>query len=154
MSTTFYSTGLDNWSSSYKGTPLYTLSLGLILADNCTFPQFVHSLVLVGSPSDFPLARPSILQFVGILLLNLTNQFKEKHLESAYQRYSQRQRQKSLVILNLIDILLKVVFLIAYFHAESTLSPSGTTEDATLQLHKRHTQLNLTLSPGTSTLDR
>lgn len=59
--------------------------------------------------------------FLGILLLNLTNQFKDKHLESAYQRYSQRQRQKSLVILNIIDIVLKVIFLVAYFYAESTI---------------------------------
>lgn len=55
-------------------------------------------------------------------MLNLTNQFKDKHLESAYQRYSQRQRQKSLVILNIIDIVLKVIFLVAYFYAESTTS--------------------------------
>ncbi|KAI2810934.1 Adenylate cyclase type 8 [Blomia tropicalis] len=55
----------------------------------------------------------------GIHLLNLTNQFKDKHLESAYQRYSQRQRQKSLVILNIIDIVLKTIFLIAYYVAES-----------------------------------
>lgn len=59
------------------------------------------------------------LQKIGILLLNLTNQFKDKHLESAYQRYSQRQRQKSLVIVNVIDIIIKIIFLLAYFLASN-----------------------------------
>ena len=89
MSTTFYSFGLDNWNSSYKGKRYIS----------CVSWQF--SL------------------FTGILLLNLTNQFKDKHLETAYQRYSQRQRQKSLVILNIIDIVLKAIFLVAYMMAES-----------------------------------
>jgi hypothetical protein len=52
--------------------------------------------------------------YKGILLPKLNNEFKDGHLESAYQRYSQRQRQKSLVILNLIDILLKLVLLLIY----------------------------------------
>lgn len=62
---------------------------------------------------------------LGILLLNLTNQFKDKHLETAYQRYSQRQRQKSLVILNIINIFLKIVILIAYFIAEAQNGPEA-----------------------------
>jgi adenylate cyclase 8 len=33
----------------------------------------------------------------------------EDHLELAYQRYSHRQRQKSLIIVNLVDSLLKIV---------------------------------------------
>jgi hypothetical protein len=52
--------------------------------------------------------------YKGILLPKLTNDFKDGHLEAAYQRYSHRQRQKSLVILNVIDILLKLGLLIIY----------------------------------------
>lgn len=52
--------------------------------------------------------------YKGILLPKLTNDFKDDHLEAAYQRYSHRQRQKSLVILNVIDILLKLGLLIIY----------------------------------------
>lgn len=106
MSTTFYSLGLDNWSSSYKGNRI----VGLVLSDQQSENNF---------PSLSPSVCPLRTTHVGILLLNLTNQFKDKHLESAYQRYSQRQRQKSLVILNIIDIVLKAIFLVAYFIAES-----------------------------------
>ena len=73
---------------------------------------------------------PQLPLNTGILLLNLTNQFKDKHLESAYQRYSQRQRQKSLVILNIIDIVLKIIFLHAYFVAESESPVAKDVENA------------------------
>ncbi|KAG8238917.1 hypothetical protein J437_LFUL000754, partial [Ladona fulva] len=45
----------------------------------------------------------------GIYFPSLTNSFRERRLEMAYQRYSYRQRQKSLIIVNLVDLLLKDV---------------------------------------------
>lgn len=47
----------------------------------------------------------------GILFPRLTDDFSDSHLEDAYQRYSHRQRQKSLVIVNVIDIFLKLAFI-------------------------------------------
>jgi hypothetical protein len=44
----------------------------------------------------------------GVYLPSLTNSFRERRLEVAYQRYSHRQRQKSLIIANAVDLLLKV----------------------------------------------
>ncbi|XP_049854245.1 adenylate cyclase type 8 isoform X4 [Schistocerca gregaria] len=45
----------------------------------------------------------------GIYCPSLTNSFRESHLELAYQRYSHRQRQRSLIVVNLVDLLLKAV---------------------------------------------
>ncbi|XP_065212348.1 adenylyl cyclase 78C-like isoform X3 [Planococcus citri] len=45
----------------------------------------------------------------GIYCPTLTNSFRESHLELSYQRYSHRQRQKSLIIVNFVDILMKTV---------------------------------------------
>ena len=45
----------------------------------------------------------------GVYCPSLSNSFTEDHLELAYQRYSHRQRQKSLIIVNVVDCLLKIV---------------------------------------------
>jgi len=45
----------------------------------------------------------------GVYCPSLSNSFTEVHLELAYQRYSHRQRQKSLIIVNFVDALLKIV---------------------------------------------
>lgn len=47
--------------------------------------------------------------YKGVYLPSLTNSFREPHLELSYQRYSHRQRQKSLIIVNLVDMVLKIV---------------------------------------------
>lgn len=49
----------------------------------------------------------------GVIFPKLTDNFNDKHLEAAYQRYSHRQRQKSLLILHILDIVLKMLFYIA-----------------------------------------
>lgn len=49
----------------------------------------------------------------GVVIPRLRDNFEDKNLESAYKKYSHRQRHKSLVILNVIDISLKVAF---FFH--------------------------------------
>lgn len=51
------------------------------------------------------------LVYRGVIIPNLTNSFKNKHLEMAYQRYSSRQRQKSLIIVNVVGLILKVIVL-------------------------------------------
>lgn len=51
--------------------------------------------------------------YKGILVPKLTDNFTDSHLEAAYQKYSHRQRQKSLLILNLIDVAVKIAFFFA-----------------------------------------
>ncbi|CAB0016982.1 unnamed protein product [Nesidiocoris tenuis] len=46
--------------------------------------------------------------YKGVYLLSLTNSFKEKRLEHSYQRYSHRQRQRSLIIVNIVDAIVKI----------------------------------------------
>lgn len=48
------------------------------------------------------------LMYKGIYWPSLTNSFHSKRLEFAYLQYSHRQRQKSLIIVNIADLLLKV----------------------------------------------
>lgn len=55
--------------------------------------------------------------FRGFNFPRLTNSFKDDKLELAYQGYSHRQRQTALVIVNLIDVFLKVAMLVAFFVA-------------------------------------
>lgn len=47
--------------------------------------------------------------YKGIYCPTLTNSFRESRLELSYQRYSHRQRQKSLIIVNFVDILMKTI---------------------------------------------
>lgn len=46
--------------------------------------------------------------YKGIFLPSLTNSFHNKQLETSYLLYSNRQRQKSLIMLNIVDLGLKV----------------------------------------------
>lgn len=46
--------------------------------------------------------------YKGIYWPSLTNSFHCKKLELAYLRYSHRQRQKALIIVNIVDFMLKV----------------------------------------------
>jgi len=46
--------------------------------------------------------------YKGIFLPSLTNSFHNKQLETSYLFYSNRQRQKSLIMLNIVDLGLKV----------------------------------------------
>uniref|UniRef100_T1IKH0 adenylate cyclase n=1 Tax=Strigamia maritima TaxID=126957 RepID=T1IKH0_STRMM len=45
------------------------------------------------------------------LVLPCNNAFSNKHLELAYQRYSSRQKQKSLIVVNLVDFFVKLLLL-------------------------------------------
>lgn len=57
---------------------------------------------------DFASVFKRGLMYKGIYWPSLTNSFQSKHLELAYLRYSHRQRQKALIIVNIVDLLLKV----------------------------------------------
>ena len=50
--------------------------------------------------------------YKGIYWPSLTNSFQCKHLELAYLRYSHRQRQKALIIVNIVDLLLKAALIV------------------------------------------
>lgn len=58
----------------------------------------------------------------GVYCPSLSNSFREDHLELAYQRYSHRQRQKSLIIVNLVDSLLKIVLAAVRKHTRITVA--------------------------------
>lgn len=54
--------------------------------------------------------------YKGIYLPSSTNSFNDSHLELSYLRYSHRQRQKSLILVNIVDLFLKVItFIIASY---------------------------------------
>lgn len=55
----------------------------------------------------------------GILCPSLTNSFKQSSLERAYLTYTHRQRQKSLIIVNLVDFILKIVLAMIWFLKEA-----------------------------------
>ncbi|XP_075160784.1 adenylyl cyclase 78C isoform X2 [Haematobia irritans] len=55
----------------------------------------------------------------GILCPSLTNSFKQNSLERAYLTYTHRQRQKSLIIVNLVDFILKVGLALIWFLKEA-----------------------------------
>ncbi|XP_026684774.1 uncharacterized protein LOC103516636 [Diaphorina citri] len=60
-----------------------------------------------------PVFKKGVL-YKGIYCPSLTNSFREPSLEMSYQRYSHRQRQKSLIIVNLVDMVLKAVLTVAW----------------------------------------
>lgn len=50
----------------------------------------------------------------GILCPSLTNSFRSRSLERSYLTYSHRQRQKSLLIVNIVDLVLKIVLAVIW----------------------------------------
>ncbi|XP_066141819.1 adenylate cyclase type 8 [Euwallacea fornicatus] len=63
---------------------------------------------------DFASLFKKGLMYKGIYWPSLTNSFHCKHLELAYLKYSHRQRQKALIIVNIVDLLLKVALIIVW----------------------------------------
>lgn len=55
----------------------------------------------------------------GILCPSLTNSFRSRSLERSYLTYSHRQRQKSLLIVNIVDLVLKIVLAICWLYRQS-----------------------------------
>ncbi|XP_017122202.1 adenylyl cyclase 78C isoform X2 [Drosophila elegans] len=66
----------------------------------------------------------------GILCPSLTNSFKQSSLERSYLTYTHRQRQKSLIIVNVVDFVLKIVLAIVWIMRRSELGPFDS-EDGT-----------------------
>ncbi|XP_047507401.1 adenylyl cyclase 78C [Pieris napi] len=66
------------------------------------------------------------LYYKGIYWPSITNSFKDETVELSYQRYSRRQRQKSLIMVNVVDLALKICLALIY-----TLSNRNKLEDAT-----------------------
>lgn len=56
----------------------------------------------------------------GILCPSLTNSFRARSLERSYLTYSHRQRQKSLLIVNIVDLILKIVLAIIWTSRKSS----------------------------------
>nr|XP_026484478.1 adenylate cyclase type 8 [Vanessa tameamea] len=65
-----------------------------------------------------PVATESMLRtgryYKGIYWPSITNSFKEQTVELSYQRYSRRQRQKSLIMVNVVDLALKICLSLIY----------------------------------------
>ncbi|GAB0094916.1 Adenylate cyclase [Sergentomyia squamirostris] len=55
----------------------------------------------------------------GILCPSFTNSFKARSLEHSYLTYSHRQRQKSLIIVNIVDLLLKLILAVVWITRRS-----------------------------------
>lgn len=90
--------------SIFTSTSFYLLSLSFFLFIYLFFNgKLIHFLSV-----DFPTVFKRGLLYKGIYWPSLTNSFQCKHLELAYLRYSHRQRQKSLIIVNIVDLCLKV----------------------------------------------
>ncbi|XP_072381948.1 adenylyl cyclase 78C isoform X1 [Diabrotica undecimpunctata] len=64
--------------------------------------------------ADFATVFKRGLMYKGIYWPSLTNSFHCKHLELAYLRYSHRQRQKALIIVNIVDLLLKICLILVW----------------------------------------
>ncbi|XP_017096098.2 adenylyl cyclase 78C isoform X1 [Drosophila bipectinata] len=65
----------------------------------------------------------------GILCPSLTNSFKQSSLERSYLTYTHRQRQKSLIIVNVVDFVLKIVLAFVWIMRRKNEGPLD--EDAT-----------------------
>ncbi|XP_034823896.2 adenylyl cyclase 78C-like isoform X1 [Maniola hyperantus] len=82
-----------------------------------------------------PAITESILRtgryYKGIYWPSLTNSFKDETVELSYQRYSRRQRQKSLIMVNVVDLALKICLSLIY-----TLSNRGNLEAVTADGYK------------------
>ncbi|CAH1100508.1 unnamed protein product [Psylliodes chrysocephalus] len=64
--------------------------------------------------ADFATVFKRGLMYKGIYWPSLTNSFHSKQLELAYLRYSHRQRQKALIIVNIVDLLLKICLILVW----------------------------------------
>ncbi|XP_050684588.1 adenylyl cyclase 78C-like [Leptidea sinapis] len=77
-----------------------------------------------------PVTTESMLRtgryYKGIYWPSITNSFKDETVELSYQRYSRRQRQKSLIMVNVVDLALKICLAIVY-----TLSNRSNIAEAT-----------------------
>lgn len=58
----------------------------------------------------------------GILCPSLTNSFRSRSLERSYLTYSHRQRQKSLLIVNIVDLVLKIVLAIIWTFRQTNMA--------------------------------
>ena len=56
----------------------------------------------------------------GVYFPSLNEKLKDEKLETAYQRYSYRQRQKSLMLVNFADIIFKIILIIRILYFQST----------------------------------
>ncbi|KOX78138.1 Adenylate cyclase type 8 [Melipona quadrifasciata] len=52
--------------------------------------------------------------YKGIFCPSLSNSFHSKQLETSYLHYSNRQRQKSLIMLNIVDLSLKIILMVIW----------------------------------------
>ncbi|XP_048005531.1 adenylyl cyclase 78C-like [Leguminivora glycinivorella] len=63
--------------------------------------------------------RP-VRNYKGIYLPSITNSFTHESVELSYQRYSRRQRQKSLIMVNVVDLILKISLAVIYLATHQT----------------------------------
>ncbi|XP_059049093.1 adenylyl cyclase 78C [Achroia grisella] len=67
--------------------------------------------------------------YKGIYWPSLTNSFKDEAIETSYQRYSRRQRQKSLIMVNVVDLALKICLSLIYTMRNNIVNSSDNTAD-------------------------
>ncbi|XP_060516864.1 adenylate cyclase type 8 [Cylas formicarius] len=84
-----------------------------------------------GDKADFATVFKKGLMYKGIYWPSLTNSFHYKHLELAYLRYSHRQRQKALIIVNIVDLILKVALIFVWAYSEKHIVLSTHADEIT-----------------------
>ncbi|XP_013196193.2 adenylyl cyclase 78C [Amyelois transitella] len=72
--------------------------------------------------------------YKGIYWPSITNSFKDEAVENSYQRYSRRQRQKSLIMVNIVDLALKICLSIIYTTANRSNITTDTMEPDNIAL--------------------
>ncbi|CAL8110129.1 unnamed protein product [Orchesella dallaii] len=100
------STGVGTRNGSGPGDPSSTDAKGSILC-----PTLAKGKSTDEDGEEDPNSECDAITYRGIYLPTLTNRFGDKKLETAYQRYACRQRQRSLLIVNIIDLVIKIVTL-------------------------------------------
>ena len=82
----------------------------------CTLVYRAIALLFIPPSSIFSFRRGAVYR--GIYLPSLSGKLQDERLEVAYQKYSHRQRQRSLLLVNVADLCLKVRFRVDTFRAE------------------------------------
>ncbi|CRK99503.1 CLUMA_CG012822, isoform A [Clunio marinus] len=90
----------------------YQESLGVQSSTHFTAQHEHHTAVPFSNNTYAAFKKGNVVR--GILCPSLTNSFRAASLERSYLTYSHRQRQKSLIIVNAVDLVLKFVLAAVY----------------------------------------
>jgi len=117
----------------------------------------VKALERATSTARFQRSGGGAVVYGGLYLPSLQNglsgRFENQPLESAYQRYSHRQRQKSFIVVNGVDVALKIIAVVLisihYYSSSAAVTKSVVcSTDSPTSLNSSLECLNKSTSPG------